>query len=355
MNVLIVGGTGPTGPFVVNGLIERGHKVSILHSGTHEVEFLEPVEHLHGDPNFKETLEETLGNRTFDLAVGMYGRTRYVAEVMKGRVKRFIAVGGTAYETGLPQPIPETAPLRTEPRFFYLMGLTEQTVMEAHEQGHYSATFLRYPMIYGPRQMVPLEWPVIRRVLDGRKRLILPESGLALYTWGYSDNAAHAMLLAIDNPDATAGQIYNVRDETALTVRQRIEVISKYMNHEWEFIDVPCELARPSYSYMVPYHRGPSLPMLEHWVTDITKIKKDLGYRDVVPVEEAIMRTTKWWLEHRPAPGGMEETNLADPFDYANEDRLIAEFREFSQKAKAIPFAELDFGHGYAHPKKSGE
>ena len=116
MNVLVIGGTGPTGPYVVNGLLERGHKVTILHRGTHEVEFIEPVEHLHGDPHFKETLEETLGNRTFDLVVGMYGRTRYVTEVIKGRTPRFIAIGAYCYKDGLPQPVPETAPRSACPR-----------------------------------------------------------------------------------------------------------------------------------------------------------------------------------------------------------------------------------------------
>ncbi|GIT68744.1 MAG: hypothetical protein Ct9H300mP26_4310 [Acidimicrobiales bacterium] len=33
---LVVGGTGPTGPHIVNGLIHRGFDVSILHTGAHE-------------------------------------------------------------------------------------------------------------------------------------------------------------------------------------------------------------------------------------------------------------------------------------------------------------------------------
>ena len=37
MKALIVGGTGPTGPFIVNGLIERGYEVTIFHRGTHEI------------------------------------------------------------------------------------------------------------------------------------------------------------------------------------------------------------------------------------------------------------------------------------------------------------------------------
>ena len=48
---LVIGGTGPTGPYVVNGLAERGYKVTILHTGRHETDLLGPeIEHIHTDP-----------------------------------------------------------------------------------------------------------------------------------------------------------------------------------------------------------------------------------------------------------------------------------------------------------------
>ena len=36
MRALVIGGTGPTGPYLVNGLLERGYQVSILHRGSHD-------------------------------------------------------------------------------------------------------------------------------------------------------------------------------------------------------------------------------------------------------------------------------------------------------------------------------
>jgi nucleoside-diphosphate-sugar epimerase len=42
MNALVVGGTGPTGPFIVNGLLQRGYKVTIFHRGTHEIPEITP-------------------------------------------------------------------------------------------------------------------------------------------------------------------------------------------------------------------------------------------------------------------------------------------------------------------------
>ena len=38
MRALVVGGTGPTGHFIVNGLRDRGYSVAILHTGRHELD-----------------------------------------------------------------------------------------------------------------------------------------------------------------------------------------------------------------------------------------------------------------------------------------------------------------------------
>src|SRR5216684_5365425 len=62
--------------------------------------------------------------------------------------------------------------------------------------------------------------------------ILLPDGGLSLMTHGYAANLAHAVLLAIDNPTAAAGQIYNCGDEEQLSLRQVCEVICGELNHE---------------------------------------------------------------------------------------------------------------------------
>ncbi len=71
--------------------------------------------------------------------------------------------------------------------------------------------------------MVPREWCIVRRILDGRRAIIVLEDGLSINHCGYVENAAHAVLLAIDKPEASAGQIYNCGDERVLTLRQVID------------------------------------------------------------------------------------------------------------------------------------
>jgi len=72
IKALVIGGTGPTGPYIVEGLLKRGYKLSLLHRGVHELDIPPDVEHIHADPHFLETLEQALRKRTFDIAIATY-------------------------------------------------------------------------------------------------------------------------------------------------------------------------------------------------------------------------------------------------------------------------------------------
>src|SRR5580704_14147709 len=145
-SALIVGGTGPSGPFLVNGLRDRGYTVAILHRGTHEIPEIGPdVEHLHADPHFRETLDPAIAGRTFDVVIATYGRIRLIAEAFEGKTAQFIGIGGVPsyrgfmdpnanFPVGLPIPVSETAQTvqsDAESRFSYLIASTEQAVLAA--------------------------------------------------------------------------------------------------------------------------------------------------------------------------------------------------------------------------------
>jgi len=366
MRALVIGGTGPTGPHVIDGLLKRGYEVTIFHRGTHEIDLPKDVEHIHGDAHFKETIRETLGPRTFDLVMAMYGRLRYLAEELKGKTERLIAAGGVAvYQNWfspnqsrhwLPLPIPEDAPLVTDPAmdtFAYLMVQAEQAVIDAHRSGCYNGTVLRFPMVYGGRQLIPGEWSIMRRILDGRKHIIVPDGGLVIDSRGYAANLAHATLLCADNPDKAAGQVYNIADEQAYSVREWVDFIAQAMDHDWEVVSLPALLARPAVAYAMPGRpRIAEDGQLNHRVMDLTKVKTQLGYRDIVPAHEAVKRTVQWYLENQPERGGEIEQRLGDKFDYEAEDRLIEAYRESLAKLLDIHEAPV-WHHPYPHPKKA--
>lgn len=359
---LVIGGTGPTGPYVVNGLIDRGYEVTILHSGSHEVAFKKDIEHIHTDVHFRETLEAGLGRRQWDLVVAAYGRLQLTVDVLKGRTDRVVAMGGSTGSLAAPEDaawgpmgrafnldevagLPETDADRN--RLGFKMVQAEQALFRAHHEGHYRATQIAYPILYGPRQPGAHDWSILRRVLDGRRRFVIADGGIKLEARCFAANAAHAVLLAIDQPEVSAGQKYLVADDDLYSMRQRIEAIARIMGHGFEFIDMPWELAKPCH---VLWRR-----MRECRFRDTRKIKRELGYRDAVDGFDALRQSVSWLLQVRPEPGGELETQLGDPFNYADEDTLIEQWMALRARMPEVHYPLPPPAHIYRHPSTSHE
>lgn len=355
MRSLVIGGTGPTGHFLVNGLRARGHEVAILHSGRHEVaEIPAEVEHVHADPFDPAAFIAALGSRSFDVCVATYGRLRRIAEAMVGRCGRFLSVGGVpAYRgymnpglfapPGLPVPTREDAALvaaESDDAKGFRIVRTEEAVFSHHPR----ATHFRYPTIYGPYQPLPVEWCFVRRALDRRPHLVLPDGGLTLSHRAYAENAAHALLLAVDRPDDAAGEIFHCGDEAVLSLRQIAEVAAEAVGHRFEIVSLPWELAVPARPLL-------GQPSPTHRVLDLSKLRQRLGYRDAVPAREATARTARWLAAHPPAPGGSEETVLEDPFDYTAEDALVGAWKSALAALPPVRFAsEPGYTLSYSGP-----
>lgn len=354
---LVIGGTGPTGPFLVAGLLARGYEVTILHRGTHEVELPSEVEHIHVDPHFLDSLTAGLTGRCFDLIVSTYGRLRHVAEAARGKTQWLIGVGGMPFKRFWDAhaashtliAVPEQSPRVLDPakRLRYMGTITEEYLMEQHDLGYYYSTLVRYPLVYGPNHPQPFEWCIVRRLLDGRRRFIVPDGGLQLQTRAYAENAATAVLACVDRPEISRGKVYNTGEEQPLSTARWMHQIAACMGlgEDIELISMPYDLALPS---------RPFLPDNLHKVLATERIRTELGYREQIHPFEGLCRTVAWYVEHRPEPGGAIERKLQDPFDYALEDRLIAEFAAAAERLRTTGDIGYNWRHMYDHPKTTG-
>jgi nucleoside-diphosphate-sugar epimerase len=365
-SALLVGGSGPTGPHIARGLSDRGFEVTLLHRGTHELAELAAYEHLHADPHFREPLDEALGRRRFDVVVATYGRLRLVADAVAGRCDQLVAVSGLPVYTGYhaphrPQPFGMPVSAREDvadrgraseaqetagERFSRKVRAGEEHVLGLHRDGELSASIFRYPSIYGPRQLYPREWSVVRRVRDGRDRIILADGGLTLSTRCAAANAAAFLLAAVDRPDAAAGEIFNVGDRDQLTMRQWVEVCAAAAGGRLAVVSLPFELAGPGRGLYPVSHP-------EHLLVDVHKAAAVLGYVEPVPAEQALAETVRWYLEHPPAEASAG--NLVDAFDYAEEDRVIETYRRATAALRSEQAPPAVAVHPYAHPKVAGE
>lgn len=363
-SALLVGGSGPTGPAVAGGLAERGYEVTLLHRGTHELAELESYDHLHADPHFREPLDEALTGRTFDVVVATYGRLRVVADAVAGRCGSFVAVSGVPVYAGYHEPSrlsPRGMPIGAREDvadagragadatpgeiFAVKVRATEEHVLSLHASGAFCGSVFRYPSIYGPRQLYPREWSVIRRVLDGRDRIILPDSGLTISTRCAAVNAAAHLLAAVDRPDSAAGEIFNVADRDQFSLRQWVEVVAAAAGGSLETVSLPFDLAGPGRSLF-------PIPHTDHGLVSTDKVARVLGYVEPVPAAIALADTVRWYLEDPPTPEAAGA--LIDSFDYAEEDRVIEAYRKATAGLLAEQEPALVAAHPYAHPKVAG-
>jgi nucleoside-diphosphate-sugar epimerase len=358
MRALVIGGTGPTGPGVVRGLLERGYEVAIYHRGTHETDALPQVhQHLHGNPDNLDALTADFGDSSWNLVVSMYGRLRLIADVMAGRCDRFIAIGGKggnvpAAQLPFPQgrgfPRDETHPRfeDREQRIGWAVAQTERDVFAHHEAGDFRATMLRYTDLYGPRVPRQWLWPLVRRVLDGRSHVIVPGDGSQLRTSCYIENAAQQVLTLVDREES-AGRAFHAVDAKAYSLLDVIRLVAEELGHPLQPVPIAHPLAgRFAVSYAAPSDQFDTAGL------------RALGYRDLVDPADGIRATVRWLADHRDE---LDEDQLdalvPNPYAYDLEDRLIESYGTWSEQISSeVPAPEQGralgpgFRAGYSPP-----
>ena len=113
LRILILGGTGFTGPYQVRYALSRGHKVTTFNRGkTHPGELPNEVEQLVGDRNGKL---DALKDRQWDVAIDnpttLPAWVRDAAQVLKGNVERYVFVSTISVYADTSKGVDETAPL----------------------------------------------------------------------------------------------------------------------------------------------------------------------------------------------------------------------------------------------------
>lgn len=113
LSILILGGTGFTGPYQVKYALGRGHKVTVFNRGkTHPGELPEGVEQLIGDRNGQL---DSLKNRQWDVCIDnpttLPVWVRDAAQILKGNVERYVLISTISVYADTSKPIGEDSPL----------------------------------------------------------------------------------------------------------------------------------------------------------------------------------------------------------------------------------------------------
>ncbi len=339
MRIILIGGNGFIGQFTVAALAKQGHSVAVFHRGTTAlpagiVEIRGDRNHLSASvsafrqfaPDVVIDLVLSSGAQADELMKAFRGAARRVVMLSSIDVYRAISIShGT--ESGPLQEVPltEDSELRRVLHPYPPEGLqnlrkifawvtddydkipVERSVMNDAEL---PGTVLRLPMVYGPGDRLHRFYPVVKRIADGRRHIIFPETLAAWHSpRGYVENVAAAIALAATDDRAT-GRIYNVCEEPSFSELEWARKIANEMRWDGDFVVLPVE--------RTPAHLLKPGNTSQHWSASSARIRRELGYTEPVAMEEAIRRTIRWERENPP------DVPFLAQFDYAAEDAAIS-------------------------------
>jgi UDP-glucose 4-epimerase len=225
-----------------------------------------------------------------DVDINIRG-TLVVLEAMRkeGAHGQFVYLGTRGqYSADQPIPVPEEAP--TDPGGLYGISrlAAESCARLYHEVHGIPSVSLRLVNTYGPRHQMKhdrygvLNW-FVRKVLDGDPIPIFGD-GSIIRDFLYVDDAVDS-LIRVAESDRSWGQIYNVGHGTGTTFLDLAKAIIAVAGEgEIEF--------RPFTPERLAMEPG-------DYVADIRKIKEEIGWTPLTPLEEGLARTIEFYRRHR--------------------------------------------------------
>jgi nucleoside-diphosphate-sugar epimerase len=342
MNILLIGGSGFIGHFTAEHLQQSGHGVTVFHRG--KTGAPQGTEEILGDRRFLQDHQPEFRREKFDVVVDFVlssGRqAQQLMDTFRGIAGRIVGLSsmdvyrawGVFYNTepgGLQElPLTEDSELRTSRVTYPPEALKRAQSVYSWIDEEYDkvpveqavlgdprlpGTVLRLPMIYGPGDPVHRFHPILKRMDDGRKHIIFADDVAPLRTpRGFVEDVGAAVALVVISPES-AGRIYNVCESESFGELDWARKIAIATNWAGEFVVLPHDLT--------PKHLLWPGNTAQHIVASSDRIRKELGYRELLPREEAIRRTIEWERANPPA------APLAQS-DYDAEDEALNQFKK---------------------------
>ena len=309
MQLLVTGGGGFIGSHLVERLVRDGHRVRVIDNFTtghrrNLSPFLDDIELVEGDlqsyerasaavrgceivlhqaamPSVPRSVQDPLTSN----AANVIGTLNVLLAARDSGVRRVVFASSSAAYGSVPD-LPKREDLPTLPISPYAVAklASEGYCRSFTEVYGLETVALRYFNVFGARQDPLSQYAaVIPNFITGALRGESPTifgDGEQSRDFTYIDNVVEGNILAMSAPGVVAGRAYNVACGDRITLNELVATIGRVLGKTIE-----------------PRYEAPRPGDVKHSMADTTRAREDFGYEVVVPFEDGLARTVRYYTE----------------------------------------------------------
>jgi len=312
MRIVVIGGVGHVGTYMVPRLVEAGHEVIVISRGQRQP---------YRPHAAWRKVQMVIADRAAEDAAGIFGQrvrdlrpdvvvdmicfrlesARQIAEALRGQVQHFLHCG-TIWVHGptVQAPTEETQPRRPFGEYGIQKVAIEAYLLDQARRGDLPATCLHPGHIVGPG-WAPVNPagnfnPQVFATLGRGEELALPNLGMETVHHVHADDVAQAFCQAIAHWSTSVGESFHVVSPAALSLRGYAEAVAGWFGQEPRLKFLPWdewrrtvseEEARATWDHIA---HSPNC--------SIAKARRLIGYAPRYSSLEAVYEAVTWLLEH---------------------------------------------------------
>lgn len=311
MKIVVIGGTGHIGSYLIPRLIDAGHEVICVSRRQRDPYHTAPawnaVQQISIDRaaaeeknSFGAQIKTLKGDVVIDLICFTPESAARLAEALMGSVQHFIHCG-TMWVHGHSEQVPTTEAQQRKPFGEYGINKAkiEAYLLSLHREHNFPVTILHPGHITGPGWLPinpagHLDPEVFIRLAKGEE-IILPNIGMETLHHVHADDVAQAFEKAIIHRQAAIGQSFHVVSEQALTLRGYTTAMAAWFGKEAQLRFLPWQEWKKTIS-----ERDAELTwdhIAHSPVGSIEKAKRLLQYCPQYSSLQAVQEAVKYYFE----------------------------------------------------------
>ena len=242
MRVVVIGGSGHVGTYLVPRLVESGHEVINVsrqqrtayqpHGAWQQVRQVTlDRERTEQEGNFGAQIADLAPDAVIDMICFKLESARHLVEALRGRVRCFLHCG-TIWVHGptVEAPARETQPRRPFGEYGIQKAAIEAYLLAEAQRGDFPATVLHPGHIVGPG-WAPLNPaghfnPTVFTQLAHGAEVALPNLGMETVHHVHADDVAQSFMQALAYWSTAVGESFHVVSPAALTLRGYAEAVA---------------------------------------------------------------------------------------------------------------------------------